>query len=89
MRSLIGVFCNQNAVNFHRADGAGYEFLGSKVLELDGLNPQIAARQLTPLTRWRRYTNDRAELMRAQLVRIQAQQHLSKDVFEVVTKSLA
>jgi aminopeptidase N len=88
VRSLVGVFCNRNLVNFHREDGAGYAFLADKVLELDELNPQIAARQLTPLTRWGRYTEDRANLMNAQLQRIQAKPSLSKDVFEVVTKSL-
>lgn len=88
VRSLIGVFCNQNRVNFHRADGAGYEFLADRVIELDKKNPQIAARLLTPLTRWRKLIAARGQLMQQQLQRIQAQPELSKDVLEVVTKSL-
>lgn len=89
VRALIGVFCNINAVNFHRADGAGYRFLADKVLELDGLNPQIAARQLTPLTRWGKYPRGQGEQMKAQLERILGTAKLSPDVFEVATKSLA
>ena len=88
VRSLIGVFCNQNRVNFHRADGAGYEFLADRVIELDKKNPQIAARLLTPLTRWRQLNTARGQLMQQQLQRIKAQPELSKDVLEVVTKSL-
>ena len=88
VRSLIGVFCNLNAVNFHRADGAGYGFLADKILELDGLNPQIAARQLTPLTRWRKYPAEKAGPMKAELAKIAAAPKLSPDVYEVVSKSL-
>lgn len=88
VRSLIGVFCNQNRAHFHRADGAGYRFLADRVIELDRKNPQVAARLLTPLTRWRKLTADRSGLMQQQLQRIKAQSALSKDVLEVVSKSL-
>jgi aminopeptidase N len=88
VRSLIGVFCNQNLVHFHAPNGSGYEFLADQVLLLNRQNPQIAARLLTPLTKWRRYDAARQGLMRAQLHRIAAENKLSKDVFEVVNKSL-
>jgi aminopeptidase N len=55
---------------------------------LNALNPQIASRLLTPLTRWRKYDSNRQALMRAALERILAAPELSKDVYEVVTKSL-
>jgi len=89
VRSLIGAFCSINAVNFHREDGAGYQFLGDRIVELNGLNPQIAARQLTPLTRWRKYPPKLADQMTAQLRRILKVEGLSPDVYEVVSKSLA
>lgn len=89
VRSVLGVFCSANMVNFHREDGAGYRFLADKVIELNRLNPQVASRQLTPLTRWRKYPKARAELMTAQLRRILAEPGLSPDVFEIVSKSLA
>ena len=88
VRSLIGAFCNGNPINFHLADGSGYEFLAEQIITLNELNPQVAARQLTPLTKWRKYDAGRQQFMRAALERILAQPDLSKDVFEVVSKSL-
>jgi aminopeptidase N len=88
VRSVIGAFCNSNAVGFHAADGEGYRFLADYVILLNHSNPQIASRQLTPLTRWRKYAADRQELMKAQLRRVLAEPELSKDVYEIVSKSL-
>ncbi|MDF3863989.1 aminopeptidase N [Pseudomonas denitrificans (nom. rej.)] len=89
IRALIGAFANQNAVNFHRADGAGYRFLADQIITLNALNPQIASRLLTPLTRWRKYAPARQVQMKAELERILASGELSSDVYEVVSKSLA
>ncbi|MCY1403898.1 Aminopeptidase N [compost metagenome] len=89
VRALIGAFANQNLVNFHRADGAGYRFLADQVITLNALNPQIASRLLAPLTRWRKYAPARQALMRGELERILASGELSSDVYEVVSKSLA
>ena len=87
VRSLIGAFCGQNHVGFHDTSGEGYEFLADQVLVLDKLNPQIASRLLTPLTRWRKFSAKRQGLMQAQLRRIKAQEELSKDLFEIIEKS--
>ena len=89
VRALIGAFAGQNLINFHAADGSGYRFLADLVIELNGFNPQIASRQLAPLTRWRKYDSARQALMKAELERIRASGELSSDVFEVVSKSLA
>ncbi|ERH49316.1 aminopeptidase N [Ectopseudomonas chengduensis] len=89
VRALIGAFANQNLINFHRADGAGYRFLADQVITLNALNPQIASRLLAPLTRWRKYGSSRQALMKAELERILASGELSSDVYEVVSKSLA
>ncbi|MDH1732413.1 aminopeptidase N [Pseudomonas chengduensis] len=89
VRALIGAFANQNLINFHRADGAGYRFLADQVITLNALNPQIASRLLAPLTRWRKYGSARQGLMKAELERILASGELSSDVYEVVSKSLA
>ena len=88
VRSLIGRFCAGNPVNFHAADGAGYRFLADRVLELDALNPSIAARLVQTLSRWRRYDPERQALMREQLERIVAQEGLSNDVYEIASRSL-
>ncbi|RMO18851.1 Aminopeptidase N [Pseudomonas cichorii] len=89
VRALIGAFAGQNLINFHAADGSGYRFLADLVIELNGFNPQIASRQLAPLTRWRKYDSARQALMKAELERIRSSGALSSDVFEVVSKSLA
>lgn len=89
VRALIGAFAGQNLVNFHSADGSGYRFLADLVITLNGFNPQIASRQLAPLTRWRKYDSSRQALMKAELERILASGELSSDVYEVVSKSLA
>ncbi|WFM72342.1 aminopeptidase N [Halomonas sp. CKK8] len=88
VRALIGTFANQNPVNFHRADGAGYRLLADTVIELNRLNPEIAARLVTPLTRWARFDEARQELMKGELERIRAEE-LSPNVYEVVEKALA
>ncbi|MCQ3000936.1 aminopeptidase N [Pseudomonas syringae] len=89
VRALIGAFAGQNLINFHAADGSGYRFLADLVIQLNGFNPQIASRQLAPLTRWRKYDSKRQVLMKDELVRIRDSGELSSDVFEVVSKSLA
>ncbi len=87
-RSLVGVFSQANQVRFHEADGSGYRFFGEQMLRLIPVNPQVAARLLTPLTRWRRFDPTRQALMLEELRRIQALPNLPRDVYEVVEKSL-
>jgi len=88
VRSLIGAFCSGNTVGFHAIDGSGYSFLADTVLELNRLNPQVAARMLRLMSRWRRYDAARRDLMRNQLERILGVKELSKDVYEIAAKSL-
>ncbi len=89
VHALIGAFCQGNPARFHERGGAGYRFLADRVLELDGINPQVAARLLNPLTRWQRYDEQRQQLVRAELERIAAVEQLSRDVYEVASKALA
>ncbi|MBI3561074.1 MAG: aminopeptidase N [Gammaproteobacteria bacterium] len=88
VRSLITSFCAGNPLRFHRQDGAGYAFLTEQILVLDKLNPQIASRLAKIMSRWRRYDPQRQILLRNNLERIAAVEGLSKDVYEVVSKSL-
>jgi aminopeptidase N len=88
VRSLVASFCAGNAVHFHRLDGAGYDLLAETVLELDGRNPQLAARLVSTFNQWRRYDAQRQALMGARLERIAERKNLSKDVFEIVGRAL-
>ncbi len=89
VRALISAFVAGNASQFHQATGEGYAFLADQVISLNGLNPQVAARMVSPLIQWRRYDEFRQNLMKAQLQRILDTPELSKDVYEVVSKGLA
>jgi len=87
VRSLIASFAMRNPVAFHQADGAGYCFQSKIIMELDGLNPQVASRMVRPLTQWQQYDAGRKELMRAELDKMM-QAKLSRDLYEIVSKSL-
>jgi len=86
--SLIGAFTHSNLVRFHAADGSGYKFLSKMVIELDKINPQIAARMVKPLSSWTRYDEARQMLMQEALMEIAKVRNLSADVNELVSKSL-
>ena len=88
LRALIGTFASANPVGFHRRDGAGYVFLTEQIMTIDGFNPHMAARLTGPLTRWRRYDKRRRAAMREALEAIVAKPDLSRDVYEVASKSL-
>lgn len=87
VRALLGAFVQGNPRHFHQPSGHGYAFLADRLIELDKINPQIAARLSTPFTRWDRYDQGRAALMKAQLTRLMAYE-LSRDLSEIVSKSL-
>ena len=87
VRALIGAFANANPIRFHAANGSGYRFLLEQVMALDPANPQIAARLLRSISRWRRYDEDRQAKMRAVLEQVVAAK-VSNDVYEIASKSL-
>lgn len=88
VHALLGTFANRNLVNFHAKSGEGYAFLRETVQQLDKLNPQGAARLVKALTSWERYDKERQALMRGQLESLLQDKKISKDVFELVIKSL-
>ncbi|MDH3903160.1 MAG: aminopeptidase N C-terminal domain-containing protein, partial [Xanthomonadales bacterium] len=88
VRSLIGVFSMLNPTGFHAIDGSGYSFHADRVIELDGLNPQMAARMASAFNRWKRYDEDRKAMMKEQLQRIAAVENLSGDVSEIINNAL-
>ncbi|KKN36652.1 hypothetical protein LCGC14_0771440 [marine sediment metagenome] len=88
IRSVVGVFAGQNLAAFHNPDGSGYAFLADQVYRLDDSNPQIAARLVSPLTRWKKFAPAYSSLMRTALERIRDKPGLSDDLYEVVYKSL-
>ncbi|SCX96075.1 aminopeptidase N [Microvirga guangxiensis] len=88
VRSLIGSFAMLNQVQFNRKDGAGYAFLASIVLRADELNPQLASRLLTAFSSWKMMESTRRNHARIALQSIAQKPSLSRDVGDIVNRSL-
>jgi aminopeptidase N len=88
-RSVIFSYCNANPGGFHRADAAGYVYWSERVLELDAINPQVAARLARALDRWKRLAEPYRSAACEALKRVAAKTDLSNDVREVVDRALA
>ena len=88
LRSLVGAF-TANPTQFHAADGSGYAFLADIALDLDGRNPQVAARLLAAFRTWRAMEPGRRALAEAALRKVASRQGLSSDVRDIADRSLA
>ncbi|MGN6237179.1 aminopeptidase N [Dyella sp.] len=83
-RALLGTFASGNPSGFHRADGAGYALLAERLVALDALNPQIAARVATAFNGWQRLEPVRREAARQVLTGLAARPELSRNLAEIV-----
>ena len=88
VRALIGSFASGNQLNFNRPDGRGYEFVANTVIELDKFNPQVAARMLGAFRSWQTLEPKRRKLAQAALQLVRSRTGLSRDVYEIVTRTL-
>jgi aminopeptidase N len=88
-RSVVSTFCQGNPAAFHRADAAGYVFWSERVMELDAINPQVAARLARALDRWSKLAEPYRSAAREAIARVAAKTDLSKDTHEVVSRALA
>ncbi len=89
VRALIGSFSQANHTQFNRPDGAGYDFVADTVLALDPKNPQVAARLMGAFRSWRALEAGRRERAQATLRRVAAVSSLSRDVHDIVARTLA
>ncbi|MGE4158878.1 MAG: aminopeptidase N [Planctomycetota bacterium] len=87
VRSLEFTFAS-NLRHFHSADGTGYTHVADEILRLDGFNPGVAGRLATFFKKYPRLDGRMASLAETQLRRIVGSKKLSKDVFEVVSRTL-
>jgi aminopeptidase N len=88
-RSLIFSYCSANLGAFHRSDAAGYVFWSERVIELDAINPQVAARLARALDRWKKLAEPYRQAAKTAIERVAAKHDLSNDVREVVTRALS
>ena len=80
---------SSNPEAFHAEDGSGYAFVADMVTKLDDINPQVAADTVKPLTKWRRYDAASQAKMKDALQKVLEKPNLSKNVSEIIAKSLA
>ena len=87
-RSLIHAFCMSNPGAFHQSNGQAYQFWAKQVIELNDINPQVAARLARALDRWKQFAPSYQAQMKSALELISQHKNLSSDVAEVVNKAL-
>jgi aminopeptidase N len=87
--ALIGSFAQANHTQFNRLDGAGYDFVADTMLALDPKNPQVAARIMVAFRSWRALEARRRERAEVTLRRVAAVPTLSRDVHDIVARTLA
>lgn len=89
VRALMGGFAGSNPAAFHNKDGSGYRLLADVVVEMNSINPRVAAQIVRPLTQFRRYDAERQALMLKELARIDETPNLDKGLKEVIGQALA
>ncbi|HET7793588.1 MAG TPA: aminopeptidase N [Rhizobacter sp.] len=87
-RSLIAALCMGNPAAFHRSDAAGYVFWADRILELDSINPQLAARLARVMDRWSQLAEPYRSAAGEALKRVAAKPDLSNDVAEIIQRAL-
>ncbi len=61
VRALLGAFSRSNPLGFHRRDGGGYALVAGQIVQLDPINPQVAARLLGGFESWPRLVSPQRE----------------------------
>lgn len=88
VRALVGQFAMFNYTQFHHKSGRGYQYLAKVIKRLNSINPQVAARMITPLIQYKKLDQHRQNLIISELRKLAELPTLSKDLFEKISKSL-
>ncbi len=88
VRALLATFALTNQVAFHQRDGSGYRLISREIAILDQTNPQLAARLAGFMSRWQRFASPYRELIQKELQKLAENPHISKDLGEIINKSL-
>jgi aminopeptidase N len=86
VRALLGAFGN-NISQFHRSDLETYSFMADRILELDKLNPQVAARVAGCFGVWTKLPDLGKKKVHRELEKL-VRSGLSKNTLEIIQKAL-
>ncbi|RLV60036.1 aminopeptidase N [Parashewanella curva] len=89
VRSLIGSFAAGNIKHFHKSDGSGYQYLTDILKKMNIINPQVAARIITPLIQFSKFDLARQQKIKESLQELIELPDLSKDLYEKVSRALS
>ncbi len=86
--ALLSAFAHSNPSEFHRPDGAGYDFIADLVVAIDAINPQVASRLMSAFRTWRTLESGRQSLAHAAIRRVAAMPGLSRDISDIAERAL-
>ena len=88
IKALLGTFWANNPRIFHAIDGSGYDLFVSQILAFDKDNAFVSASLARSLISWKSFDTKRQKLMQNALKQILKEPNLSKDLYEIVSKSV-
>ena len=88
VRALVGAFASGNQTGFHAADGSGYRLYADTIREVERRNPQLSARLATAFRSWRSLEPGRQELARITLADLASAPGLSRDLADILERTL-
>lgn len=88
VRALVGTFA-RNEVQFNHESGRGIKFVAAQIKEIDKINPQVASRLASAFSDLKHMPQALHELANKELEEIVKIEGLSKNVYEIVSKTLA
>ncbi len=86
--AVIGGFSGSNFSGFNAAHGEGYRIVADTIIAVDRINQQVAARLATGFRSWRIFNKSRRDKAEAQMKRILATDNLSKQAYEILSRTL-
>lgn len=88
IKALLGSFWANNPRHFHAIDGSGYAFFVPLILEFDRDNAFTSTSLVRSMINWKHFDEKRQDLMQQALQEILKEKAISKDLYEIVSKSL-
>ncbi len=87
LRALIASFCRFNFRQFYREDGQGLALLADVLIDVDRINPQMAARMAGFFNSWRKLPTDQQVFVESLLTQLLSQK-LSSNTYEILNNAL-